>query len=76
MPQKGRRKSKMERYNIETYNFLEDEEFQKYLEKERKGKYLNHTSFLRLLEKCKKKWIQILNSPTLRHAYNLDYSFE
>ena len=72
----GRRKNKMERYCVETYNFIEDVKFQKFLEKERKGKYLNHTSFLRLLEKCKKKWIQILNSPTLRHAYNLDYSFE
>lgn len=66
---KIKEKKEMNRYNIETYNFIEDEDFQKFFDFAKKGKSLNRASYITLLNNCKRKWIQILNSPALRHSY-------
>lgn len=52
----------MERYNIETYNFLEDEEFQAFFKAKLKGKTYPFAQYMRKLESAKKEWIRHLNS--------------
>lgn len=58
----ARRKSKMERYCIETYDFLNDEEFQAFFAKKLGGKTYPKPQFMRKLESAKKEWIKQLNN--------------
>lgn len=69
MPQKARRKKKMERFNLKTYDFKTDEKFQLFLKKKIGDKFITKDKFIRKLNAAKKEWINILNSPVLRHSY-------
>lgn len=72
----GRRKNKMERYCIETYDFKSDEKFQAFFKKKLGDVFIPKDKFLRKLNATKKEWIKILNSPILRHVYMLDFDIE
>lgn len=58
-------------YRGEDYNFIEDELFQQFLKNNLPNEYIVKDKFMRRLNSCKKKWIDILNSPNLRLAYQV-----
>lgn len=76
MPQRGRRKNKMNRYDINTYDFVNDEKFQAFLKKKIGDECIPKDKFMRKLNAAKKEWIKILNSPILRHVYKIDFDVE
>lgn len=61
----------MEIYKLEEYNFMEDEEFQKFFKRHLPHEYISPNKFMNKLNYCKSEWIKILNSPPLRHAYGI-----
>ncbi len=52
----------MDKFKIDTYNFIEDEEFQAFFKKKLGGKTYPKTQFMRKLESAKKEWIKHLNN--------------
>ncbi len=66
----------MEKFTIETYDFINDEKFQEFLKKKIGDEFIPKDKFIRKLNAIKKEWIKILNSPILRHAYSLDAGIE
>lgn len=66
----------MERFTIDTYDFESDEKFQAFLKKKIGDEFIPKDKFMRKLNAAKKEWIQILNSPILRHAYKIDFDVE
>ena len=66
----------MNRYDINTYDFVNDEKFQEFLKKKIGDEFIPRDKFLRKLNAIKKEWIKILNSPILRHAYKIDFGVE
>lgn len=59
----------MTRYSIDDFNFMEDEEFQKFFHRALPDKRISRDSFIRKLNSCKREWIKILNSPVLKSNY-------
>ena len=59
----------MERHSIETYDFKSDEKFQAFFKKKIGDEFIPKDKFMRKLNAAKKEWINILNSPVLRHSY-------
>lgn len=66
----------MEKFTIETYDFINDEKFQEFLKKKIGDEFIPKDKFIRKLNAIKKEWIKILNSPILRHAYKVDFNIE
>lgn len=66
----------MEKFTIETYDFINDEKFQAFLKKKIGDEFIPKDKFIRKLNAIKKEWIKILNSPILRHAYKVDFDVE
>lgn len=58
----GRRKSKMERFDIETYDFINDEEFQAFFKAKLGGRIYPKAQYMRKLESTKKAWIRQKNN--------------
>ena len=65
-------------FDINSYNFEEDSKFQDFFKKRKGDKWLKPQAFLRVLNSCKRDWINILNSATLRHSRGLprDWGFD
>ncbi len=68
----------MKRFTIESYDFINDELFQKFFKSKQPDEYISRDKFIRKLIRCKREWIDILNSPPLRHAYSvpLDWGYD
>lgn len=52
----------MNRFDIETYDFMNDKEFQEFFKAKLKGKTYPFAQYMRKLESAKKEWIRHLNS--------------
>ena len=52
----------MERFDIETYDFINDEEFQAFFKAKLKGKTYPKAQYMQKLESAKKEWIRHLNN--------------
>ena len=52
----------MDRFKLETYDFMNDEEFQAFFKARLKGKTYPFAQYMRKLESAKKEWIRHLNS--------------
>ncbi len=52
----------MERFNLETYDFINDEEFQAFFKAKLKGKTYSKAQFMQKLESAKKEWIRHKNN--------------
>ena len=61
MPANAGKEIKMDRYNQDDYDFMEDEKFQAFLESKLKGKRVPFNQFMTILNRCKKKYIFYLN---------------
>lgn len=70
--------NKMKIYTIDNYDFNNDDEFQKFFKSNLPNEYISPNKFMNKLNYCKREWIKILNSPPLRHAYNvpMDWGIE
>ncbi len=49
-------------FTIETYDFLNDKEFQEFFKAKLKGKTYPFVQYMRKLEAAKKEWIKHLNN--------------
>ena len=65
----------MQSFNINSYNFENDEEFQKFFKKALPNKRISRDSFIGKLNACKREWVRILNSPILKHNYGLPQDY-
>ncbi len=61
MPVVAGKEIKMDKYNQDDYDFIEDEEFQAFLQSKLKGRFLPFNRFMTLLNRCKKEYIFYLN---------------
>lgn len=52
----------MERFNLETYDFLNDLEFQAFFKQKLGGKFYPKPQYMQKLKSAKKEWIRHLNS--------------
>lgn len=52
----------MERFNLETYDFINDEEFQAFFKAKLKGKTYPKAQYMQKLESAKKEWIKHKNN--------------
>lgn len=52
----------MKRFNLETYDFINDEEFQAFFKAKLKGKTYPKAQYMQKLESAKKEWIRHLNN--------------
>ena len=52
----------MKRYSIETYDFLNDLEFQAFFKQKLGGRIYPKAQYMQKLESAKKEWIRHLNS--------------
>ena len=68
----------MSRFTIDSYNFFDDELFQQFFKKHLPDEYISRDKYIRRLIRCKRDWIDILNSPPLRHACGvpLDWGYD
>ena len=64
----------MKNYNLDEYDFNNDENFQKFFKRHLPDEYISRDKFIRKLNYCKREWIILLNSPVLRHNYNRIYN--
>ena len=65
MPAFAGKEIKMDKYNHDDYDFIEDEEFQAFLKSELGGKFVPRYKFFTLLNRCKRKYIYYLNHPAM-----------
>ena len=61
MPVVAGKEIKMDKYNQDDYDFIEDEEFQAFLQSKLKVRFLPFNRFMTLLNRCKKEYIFYLN---------------
>lgn len=52
----------MERFDIETYDFMNDKEFQEFFKSKLKGKTYPFVQYMQKLESAKKEWIKQKNN--------------
>lgn len=52
----------MERFNLETYDFINDEEFQAFFKAKLKSKTYPKAQYMQKLESAKKEWIKHKNN--------------
>lgn len=52
----------MECFNVETYDFINDEEFQAFFKAKLGGRIYPKTQYMRKLESAKKEWIKQKNN--------------
>ena len=51
----------MKNYNLDEYDFNNDENFQKFFKRHLPDEYILRDKFIRKLNYCKREWIRILN---------------
>ena len=56
----------MEAYKQEEYDFIEDDEFQRFLKSRLNGKFVPLNKFMSILNSCKREYIRYLNN---KHLY-------
>ena len=65
MPATAGKEIKMDKYNQDDYNFIEDDEFQAFLKSELGGKFVPRYKFFTILNRCKREYIHYLNHPAM-----------
>jgi len=61
MPVVAGKEIKMDKYNQDEYDFIEDSNFQAFLKSRLNGKFVPYGKFMRTLNKCKEEYIYYLN---------------
>ena len=62
MPASAGKELKMDTYNQDDYDFIEDSNFQLFLNSRLNGKFVPYAKFMRILNKCKEEYIYYLNN--------------